>query len=159
MVNKRAGWLAVLFLGEMLTATAMGYFSDEISQAVVLALFVPFIISSGGNSGSQATTLVIRAMALREIRLRDWWRVIRRELMAGIVLGSILGIIGDRQNSHLAGDLETYGEHYFVVALTVGCKPDRRGHVRHHRRLHAAVYLARADWIQPAHPHRLSLPW
>src|SRR5882672_3777640 len=86
MVRKRAGWLAILFLGEMLTATAMGYFSDEISRAVVLALFIPLIISSGGNSGSQATTLVIRAMALGEIRLRDWWRVIRRELMAGVAL-------------------------------------------------------------------------
>src|SRR6059036_638950 len=84
MVKKRAGWLAILFLGEMLTATAMGYFSDEISRAVVLALFIPLIISSGGNSGSQATTLVIRAMALGEIRLRDWFRVIRRELMAGM---------------------------------------------------------------------------
>src|SRR5262249_25417016 len=94
MVKKRAGWLAILFLGEMLTATAMGYFSDEISRAVVLALFIPLIISSGGNSGSQATTLVIRAMALGEIRLRDWFRVIRRELLAGVVLGAILGLIG-----------------------------------------------------------------
>ena len=80
MVRKRAGWLAILFLGEMLTATAMGYFSDEIEQAVVLALFLPLIISSGGNSGSQATTLVIRAMALGELRLRDWWRVVSREI-------------------------------------------------------------------------------
>src|SRR5207344_3497209 len=92
MVRKRAGWLAILFLGEMLTATAMGYYSDEISRAVVLALFIPLIISSGGNSGSQATTLVIRAMALGEIGLRDWWRVIRRELMAGVTLGAILGV-------------------------------------------------------------------
>ena len=87
MVRKRAGWLAALFLGEMLTATAMGYFEDEIARAVVLALFVPLIISSGGNSGSQATTLVIRAMALGEVRLRDWWRVMRREIASGLVLG------------------------------------------------------------------------
>ena len=87
MVRKRAGWLAILFLGEMLTATAMGYFSDEIARAVVLALFLPLIISSGGNSGSQATTLVIRAMALGELRLRDWWRVVSREIAAGVVLG------------------------------------------------------------------------
>ena len=80
MVRKRAGWLTVLFLGEMLTATAMGFFEQEIAQAVVLALFVPLIISSGGNSGSQATTLIIRALALGEVELRDWWRVMRREL-------------------------------------------------------------------------------
>ena len=94
MVRKRAGWLAILFLGEMLTATAMGHFEHEIARAVVLALFVPLIISSGGNSGSQATTLVIRAMAVREIRLRDWWRVIQRELSAGLVLGTALAAIG-----------------------------------------------------------------
>ena len=81
MVRKRAGWLSALFLGEMLTATAMGYFEDEIARAVVLALFIPLIISSGGNSGSQATTLIIRALALREVRLRDWWRVFLRELL------------------------------------------------------------------------------
>ena len=93
-MKKRAGWLVILFLGEMLTATAMGFFEGEIEKAVVLALFVPLIISSGGNSGSQATTLVIRAMALGEIRLRDWWRVMRREVVAGLALGSILGTIG-----------------------------------------------------------------
>ena len=81
MIQKRAGWLTALFLGEMLTATAMGVFEDEISRAVVLALFVPLIISSGGNSGSQASTLVIRALALGEVRLRDWWRVMRREIV------------------------------------------------------------------------------
>ncbi len=121
MVRKRAGWLAILFLGEMLTATAMGYFSDEISRAVVLALFIPLIISSGGNSGSQATTLVIRAMALGEIRLRDWWRVIRRELMAGLVLGCILGIIGISRILLWHILRGTYGEHYLVIALTIGC--------------------------------------
>ena len=121
MVRKRAGWLAILFLGEMLTATAMGYFSDEISRAVVLALFIPLIISSGGNSGSQATTLVIRAMALGEIRLRDWWRVIRRELMAGVVLGAILGTIGVSRILLWHTLRGTYGEHYLVIALTIGC--------------------------------------
>ena len=121
MVRKRAGWLAVLFLGEMLTATAMGYFSKEIERAVVLALFIPLIISSGGNSGSQATTLVIRAMALGEIRLRDWWRVIRRELAAGVVLGSILGSIGVTRILLWQTLRGTYGPHYLVVALTIGC--------------------------------------
>jgi magnesium transporter len=93
LVWKRAGWLVVLFIGEMLTATAMGYFENEIARAVVLALFVPLIISSGGNSGSQAATLIIRAMALQEITLIDWWRVMRRELLSGIALGAILGTI------------------------------------------------------------------
>jgi magnesium transporter len=121
MVRKRAGWLAILFVGEMLTATAMGYFSAEIERAVVLALFIPLIISSGGNSGSQATTLVIRAMALGEIRLRDWWRVIRRELAAGVALGTILGIIGVTRIILWHTLRGTYGEHYLVVALTIGC--------------------------------------
>jgi magnesium transporter len=121
MVRKRAGWLAILFVGEMLTATAMGYFSNEIERAVVLALFIPLIISSGGNSGSQATTLVIRAMALGEIRLRDWWRVIRRELAAGVALGTILGIIGVSRIILWHTLRGTYGEHYLVVALTIGC--------------------------------------
>jgi magnesium transporter len=94
MVRKRAGWLSALFLGEMLTATAMGYFEDEIAKAVVLALFVPLIISSGGNSGSQATSLIIRAMALGEVRMRDWAAVLLRELPTGLALGAILGAIG-----------------------------------------------------------------
>jgi len=121
MVRKRAGWLAILFLGEMLTATAMGYFSAEIERAVVLALFIPLIISSGGNSGSQATTLVIRAMALGEIRLRDWFRVIRRELAAGLALGAILGCIGITRIFIWHTLRGTYGPHYLVVALTIGC--------------------------------------
>jgi magnesium transporter len=121
MVRKRAGWLAILFVGEMLTATAMGFFSGEIERAVVLALFIPLIISSGGNSGSQATTLVIRAMALGEIRLRDWWRVIRRELAAGVVLGAILGIIGISRIFLWHALRGTYGPHYGIVALTIGC--------------------------------------
>src|SRR4029078_9528979 len=91
LVRKRASWLVILFLGEMLTATAMAFFEKEIARAVVLALFVPLIISSGGNSGSQAATLIIRALALQEIRFKDWWRVMRRELAAGLALGLILG--------------------------------------------------------------------
>ena len=94
MIKKRAGWLVLLFLSEMFTSNAMAHFQDEIAKAVVLALFVPLMISSGGNSGSQATTLVIRAMAVAEIRLKDWWRVMGKELTAGALLGTILGIVG-----------------------------------------------------------------
>jgi len=119
MIKKRAGWLAALFLGEMLTATAMGYFEKEIDKAVVLALFVPLIISSGGNSGSQATSLVIRAMALGELRLRDWFRVTRRELAAGLALGSILGSIGLMRIFLWQGFFNTYGRHWVLVGLTV----------------------------------------
>jgi magnesium transporter len=119
MVRKRAGWLSALFLGEMLTATAMGYFEKEIERAVVLALFVPLIISSGGNSGSQASTLVIRAMALGEVRLRDWWRVVRREIFAGLVLGTILGTIGLTRILAWVGLFGSYGEHYLLVGATV----------------------------------------
>ena len=119
MIRKRAGWLAALFLGEMLTATAMGQFEAEITRAVVLVLFVPLIISSGGNSGSQATTLVIRAMALGEVRLRDWWQVIRREVFTGLGLGLILAIIGLIRILAWQGLFDAYGEHYFLVALTV----------------------------------------
>jgi magnesium transporter len=121
MVKKRAGWLVVLFLGEMLTATAMSYFEDEIAKAVVLALFVPLIISSGGNAGSQAATLVIRALALGEFRLRDWWRVMRREFAAGLALGVILGAIGFLRIVVWAQFSDIYGEHYLLVAATVGC--------------------------------------
>src|SRR6185437_103422 len=115
MVRKRAGWLSALFLGEMLTATAMAFFEEEIARAVVLALFVPLIISSGGNSGSQATTLVIRAMALGEVRLRDWWRVVSRELAAGLVLGTVLGSIGFLRIVVWQAFWKTYGEHYVFV--------------------------------------------
>jgi magnesium transporter len=121
MVGKRAGWLAALFLGEMLTATAMARFEDEIARAVVLALFVPLIISSGGNSGSQATTLVIRAMALGEVRLRDWWRVARRELGAGLALGATLGSIGFLRIVIWQAVRPMYGRHYLLVAATVFC--------------------------------------
>ncbi len=119
MIRKRAGWLAALFLGEMLTATAMGQFEAEIARAVVLALFVPLIISSGGNSGSQATTLVIRAMALGEVRIRDWWRVIRRELVTGLGLGLILASIGLVRILLWQLLFSAYGDHYFLVAMTV----------------------------------------
>lgn len=119
MIRKRASWLAALFLGEMLTATAMGQFEAEIARAVVLALFVPLIISSGGNSGSQATTLVIRAMALGEVRLRDWFRVIRREIATGLGLGLILASIGLARIVLWQLLFDSYGEHYLMVALTV----------------------------------------
>jgi magnesium transporter len=119
MVRKRAGWLAALFIGEMLTATAMGYFEREIERAVVLALFVPLIISSGGNSGSQASTLVIRAMALGEVRVRDWLRVVSREIGVGAVLGMILGSIGLARILAWAGLFGVYGPHYWLVASTV----------------------------------------
>jgi magnesium transporter len=121
MIKKRAGWLVILFLSEMLTATAMGFFEDEISKAVVLALFVPLIISSGGNSGSQATTLIIRAMALGEVRLRDWWRVMRREFRSGFFLGLILGVIGFFRIMIWTFFSNIYGPHWILIALTVGC--------------------------------------
>jgi magnesium transporter len=119
MVRKRAGWLAILFVGEMLTATAMGYFEREIARAVVLALFVPLIISSGGNSGSQASTLVIRAMALGELRLRHWWRVVRRELAAALALGAVLASIGFVRILVWESIFHVYGDHSLLIALTV----------------------------------------
>jgi magnesium transporter len=120
MIRKRGGWLSALFLGEMLTATAMSYFEGEIARAVVLALFVPLIISSGGNSGSQAASLIIRALALRELKLRDWFRVFRRELISGFALGNMLGVIGflriiSWQRLHLMN----YGQHYLLLGFTV----------------------------------------
>lgn len=120
LIKKRATWLIVLFIGEMLTATAMGYFDAEISKAVVLALFVPLIISSGGNSGSQAATLIIRAMTLKELTIRNWWFVMRREILSGLTLGFILGTIGFVrialwQNFHFYD----YGSHWFLLAITI----------------------------------------
>ncbi len=128
MVRKRAGWLIILFLGEMLTATAMANYQDELAKALVLALFLPLIISSGGNSGSQASTLMIRAMALGEVTLRDWWHVMRRELQAGLSLGVILGVIGTIRvafwamvdKKYLHHQPPVYGAHWPLVALTVG---------------------------------------
>jgi len=120
LVKKRAGWLVILFLGEMLTATAMSYFEEEISKAVVLALFVPLIISSGGNSGSQAATLIIRAMALGEITLKSWYYVLRREIVSGLMLGSVLGAIGFLRIALWSSFTNIYGEHWLLVAFTVG---------------------------------------
>ena len=119
MVKKRAGWLAILFVGEMFTATAMSFFENEIAQAVVLALFLPLIISSGGNSGSQATTLVIQAMAMGDVRLSDWFRVIRRELLSGLALGCILGLIGLTRIFVWESIFHTYGAQTPVLAVTI----------------------------------------
>jgi magnesium transporter len=120
MFRKRAGWLAALFFGEMLTATAMARFEHQIARAVVLAVFVPLIISSGGNSGSQASTLVIRAMALGEVRLRDWFRVVRRELASGLALGFVLGALGFlRIVVWHAATPGVYGEHYLLLGMTL----------------------------------------
>lgn len=125
MIKKRLGWLALLFVGESFTATAMATFEHELSRALVLALFIPLIVSSGGNSGSQACTLVIRAMALGEVHLRDWWKVVRREFFTGATLGAVLGVVGlirvvlwewaYRGFKHQP----LYGEHYFLVGVTV----------------------------------------
>jgi magnesium transporter len=137
MISKRAGWLVILFIGEMLTASAMAFFENEISKAVVLALFVPLIISSGGNSGSQAATLIIRAMALGEVTLERWWEVIRREFLSGLVLGTLLGSIG------FLRILPGVFYQYLRTALAAGRVygrffADRCGIVRNHRRFHAA---------------------
>lgn len=121
MIRKRGGWLAVLFMGEMLTASAMQHFEADIAKAVVLTLFIPLIMSAGGNSGSQATSLIIRALALQELRLAQWWRVAIRELPTGITLGAILGLIGVGRIAlwQILGFYD-YGEHWMLVALTVG---------------------------------------
>ncbi len=120
LVRKRAGWLVILFFGEMLTASAMGFFEGEIEKAVVLALFVPLIISSGGNSGSQAASLIIRAMALKELKLKDWWYVMKKELFSGLILGTILGSIGfGRIFLWQVLGIYDYGEFWLYVALSV----------------------------------------
>jgi magnesium transporter len=126
MVGKRAPWLVVLLVGEMLTASAMAFYEHAIAKAVVLAVFLPMIISSGGNSGSQASTLIIRAMALGEVTLRDWWRVMQREIMAGVLLGVFLGVIGAARVGMWAlisekyRGVQIYGEHWPQVAATIG---------------------------------------
>lgn len=121
LFRKRVGWLVVLFLGELFTATAMKFFEGEIAKAVVLVLFIPLIISSGGNSGSQASTLVIQALATGDIVIADWWRVFRRELISGILLGSVLGLVGFlRIILWSAFFPNVYGDHSFQVALVVG---------------------------------------
>lgn len=119
MVKKRAVWLSVLFVGQLLTATAIGYYESEIARAVVLTLFIPLVISSGGNSGSQASTLVIRAMAMEEVRLRDWWLVLRRECAAGLLLGLLLGVIGLLRVVLWPGREAIFGEHFFRIGVTV----------------------------------------
>jgi magnesium transporter len=119
LIRKRASWLIVLFVGEMLTASAMANFEGEIQKAVVLALFVPLIISSGGNSGSQASTLIIRALAVGEIRTRDWFQIMRRELITGWALGSILGLVGFMRIAIAAQFSDMYGPHWFLLAITV----------------------------------------
>jgi magnesium transporter len=118
MMKKRGGWLMILFLGEMFTATAMARFEEEIARAVVLALFIPLIISSGGNSGSQASSLIIRSLGTSEIRLRDWWRVFGRELAAGLVLGGLLGAIG-LLRVLIGHQFWPLGDHYILLAFTV----------------------------------------
>ncbi len=120
LLKKRAGWLSILFLGEMLTASAMASYEKEIASAVVLALFIPLIISSGGNSGSQASTLVIRALALREIHLGDWWRIFKRELFTGFTLGLLLAMLGIFRIILWQSLFHTYGAHHLLVAATVG---------------------------------------
>ncbi|HMH33606.1 MAG TPA: magnesium transporter, partial [Puia sp.] len=125
LIKKRVGWLIILFLSELLTTTAMGYFADEITKAVVLSFFVPLIVSSGGNSGSQASTLIIQAMAVGEVGLSDWWRVVRREILSGLTLGGILGTIGFLRifvwhvlmQHGVINDL--YGAHWAIIGLTV----------------------------------------
>jgi len=121
MIRKRAGWLSVLFLSEMLTASAMQHFEGELERAVMLTLFIPLIMSSGGNSGSQATSLIIRALALGQLRLRDWWRVALRELPAGLTLGVILGCVGVARIAiwQMLGFYD-YGSHWMLIGLTVG---------------------------------------
>lgn len=121
MYRKRAGWLCALFIGEMLTASAMQHFEDELAKAVVLTLFIPLIMSSGGNSGSQATSMLIRALALGQLRLRDWWRVALRELPIGVALGASLGVIGVIRIAIWQNlGIFDYGQHWELIALTVG---------------------------------------
>jgi len=120
LIKKRVGWLIILFLSEMLTATAMGFFENEIAKQVVLALFVPLIISSGGNSGSQASTLIIQAMALGEVTVNDWWRVMRREIISGLMLGATLGVVGFMRIYAWTFFTNIYGPHWILVGFTVG---------------------------------------
>jgi magnesium transporter len=120
MIRKRVGWLVLLFLGELLTATAMSFFEDQLAKAVILAIFVPLIISSGGNSGSQASTLIIRALALGEITVRDWWSILKKELKSGLVLGGILGVLGFLRVMIWSNFIEDYGPYWLPIGLTVG---------------------------------------
>ena len=148
MIRKRATWLVILFVGEMFTATAMGYFEDEIATAVVLALFIPLIISSGGNSGSQAATLIIRALALGEVGIRDWWRVMRREIIAGLLLGS------DPRPDRFHPDRRLERRLAHLRTALVPGRPDsrlrsgRRGGLGHADRLDASL-VAQSDGLRP----------
>ena len=119
MVKKRAVWLTILFIAQILTAIVLGYFESEISKAIVLSMFIPLIISSGGNSGSQAATLVIRAMAVGEIALNDWWRIMRREILSGLIIGLILGLLGFLQVALLANFSAVIGVHWFLIGITI----------------------------------------
>ena len=119
MVKKRAVWLTILFIAQILTAIVMGYFESEISKAIVLSIFIPLIISSGGNSGSQAATLVIRAMAVGEITLNDWWRIMQREILSGLIIGLILGLLGFLQVALLASFSTAIGVHWFLIGITI----------------------------------------
>jgi magnesium transporter len=120
LIKKRAFWLILLFFGEMLTASAMGFFEDAIASAVVLAVFVPLIVSSGGNTGSQAAMLVIRAMAVGELTIRDWWKVIRREVLSGLLLGAILGTFGFLRIAAWEWLFQFYGEYWYLIGFTIG---------------------------------------
>jgi len=120
MIRKRSGWLCVLFIAEMLTASAMQTYEHQLEKAIVLSLFIPLIMSSGGNSGSQATSLVIRGLALQDLRLRDWWKVMLRELPSGIILGSILAALGALRVTVWQGfGLFDYGPHWMLIASTI----------------------------------------
>lgn len=119
LMKRRSRWLIVLFLGELLTATAMGFFEGQISKAVVLAVFIPLIISSGGNAGSQSSTLIIRAMALGEVTLADWWIIMRREVLSGLFLGGILGTLGFARVALWGATTNIYGEHWELVGFTI----------------------------------------
>ncbi len=119
LIRKRSFWLVVLFFGQMLTATALDFFQDELSRAIVLTIFIPLIISSGGNTGSQAATLIIRALTLGEIRLRDWWKVMRREIFSGLIIGLILGVLGFMRIAVIQNFTGQYGEHWLLLAATI----------------------------------------
>jgi magnesium transporter len=125
LVKKRVGWLVILFFGEMLTATAMAFYNDEMAKVIILTNFIPLIISTGGNSGTQASTLIIQAMALGEVELKDWWRVMRREILSGLMLGTILGAIGFLRITlwsflmHHGIMADIYGLHWLLLGLTV----------------------------------------
>ena len=119
MVKKRAVWLTILFVAQILTVIVIGYFESQISKAIVLSLFIPLIISSGGNSGSQAATLVIRAMAVGEITLKDWWQIMRREILSGLIIGLILGSLGFLEVALLANFSNVIGVHWILVGITI----------------------------------------